>query len=187
MRLVLTAKDVSALRKMRPRTHEIGGTLVVDGETGAIQNMHLAGGDVCRDDKGQLLPGKVCSVRHPTGPVVFHTHPRANRPSSTDLRNAAVAGNTHLVVTPLGIWAYKATSELARAWQTWDSDRRRRAVLEWRFLGHRCQRETQHGDTTSMRTWMRRAGFSCEYVPYTEVESGAAWKIFSPLERKKNT
>lgn len=177
--LVLTARDVSMLRMLRPRTHEIGGALLV-GPQGTIGDIRLSGGSACRDEKGQLLPGKVCSVRHPTGPVVFHTHPRANRPSSTDLRNAARAGNTHLVVTPLGIWIYKATPELVRHWQQWDADRRRRAVLEWRFLGHRSQRETQNGDTEEMRQWMSRSGFSSGYVPYTEVGSYEAWKISLP-------
>lgn len=177
--LVLTDKDISMLRMIRPRTHEIGGTLLVSPE-GTIGDIRLAGGSACRDDQGRLLPGKVCSVRHPTGPVVFHTHPRANRPSSTDLRNAAKAGNTHLVVTPLGVWIYKATPELVRSWKQWDADRRRKAVLEWRFLGHRSQRATQSGDTQDMQDWMLRAGFSSGYVPYTDVAAYDAWKISLP-------
>ena len=177
--LVLTERDISMLRMIRPRTHEIGGALVLNAN-GTIEDVRLAGGGACRDGKGKLLPGKVCSVRHPTGPVVFHTHPRANRPSSTDLRNAAIAANTHLVVTPLGVWIYKATPALAREWKGWDADRRRRAVLEWRFLGHRAQRATQNGDTKEMRKWMLSAGFSSGYVPYTEIGSYAAWKISLP-------
>ena len=174
--LVLTAKDITALRIARPTTHEVGGTLRLNKD-GFVEDVRVTGGGACRDANGKLLPGKVCSVRHPTGPCVFHTHPRANRPSSGDIRNCVVHGGVHVVVTPLGVWVYRAGKRLRGEWKGWSADERRRRVLEWRFLGHQSQRDTQAGVTTGMREWMRAAGVDVRYIPYTSLPKYDAWKI----------
>jgi hypothetical protein len=168
MKLVLTASDIWALRALRPKTHELGGTFDLNDE-GIITNTLVSSGEACRDASGKLLPGKICSVKHPVGPVVWHTHPRANRPSSSDLRNSVTGKNTHIIATPLGIWAFRATPALVDKWRAMSQGERRRSKLEWRFMGHQHQKSTQNGEVDAFIAWARRAGFSIAHIAYADT------------------
>ncbi len=176
MKLVLTYSDIWALRLMRPRTHKLGGTFDTNGD-GVIVGAHVSGGGACRDAAGKLLPGKICSVKHSSGPVTWHTHPRANRPSSSDLRNAVTGMNTHVIATPLGVWAYRASEELVRKWGSMSADERRRHKLDWRFMGHRHQKSTQEGRVDEFVAWAREVGFSIAHIPYADLEKEKAWVL----------
>ena len=168
--VLLTAKDLSMLRMIRPRTHEIGGTLLVSPE-GTIGDIRLAGGSACRDDQGRLLPGKVCSVRHPTGPVVFHT-PKSEPPLEYGSEKRGESWKHTSGRDSFGCMDIQGslTPELVRKWKQWDVNRRRRAVLEWRFLGHRSQRATQSGDTQTCKTGCCALGFPPGMCPTRRLE-----------------
>ena len=169
----VTAPIVETLRGMRPNTHEIGGTLELDPETKRVLTIRSVEGEACRDPNGVLLSGKVCSVLHPSGPAVFHTHPRANRPSSTDLKIAIISDHlVNLIVTGLGIWAYAPTAGLRQKYVGMSSDERRCLIKEYRFLGHMEQDDTQQGDCSGMLRWMRKAGFQVTYMPYSKSAAG---------------
>ena len=157
---------IDKLRKMRPTTHEIGGTFDLDDE-GTVVGIHSVEGEACRDPNGQLL-GKPCTVLHPTGPYVFHTHPRANRPSSTDLKIAIVSDHQcNVIVSPLGIWGYAPLPELRRKYRNMSEEERRCLIKEFRFLGHMQQEATQNGLVIDMIEWMMREGFQVVYEPYS--------------------
>ena len=176
MKLVLADSDIWALRLLRPKTHELGGTFELNND-GVITNIHVSGGGACRDASGRLLPGKICSVKHPSGPVTWHTHPRANRPSSSDLRNSVTGKNTHIIATPLGIWAFRATAALVDKWKTMAEGERRRSKLNWRFMGHQHQKSTQEGRVDEFIQWARDAGFSVGHIPYADTTQGKVWVL----------
>ena len=165
MQLVLTSGDIWALRLLRPTTHEIGGSVHV--HENRIVRVDFQKGSACRDAGGKLIAGAVCSVTHPRAPTVIHTHPKANRPSSGDLRNAVQGQNTHLLVTPAGIWFYRASDKLTSEWQRMSDTEKRRAKLEWRFVGHHHQNNTQRGITAPFIDFCKERGFSVAYIPYT--------------------
>ena len=137
-KIVIIPRHILAqLRAMRPDTHEIGGLLRRDDSSKMVTSIMRVEGEKCRDENGKLLKDKICTVTHPPGPVVFHTHPRANRPSSTDLRMAVEMNHeANFVVTPLGVWGYSPSPELRSRFAAMTDEERRCAVLEFRFLGH---------------------------------------------------
>ena len=102
------------LQSIRPANYEIGGTVILDSNMNAT-GFRLAKGDVCRDANGKLLKDKICSVFHEIGDCTFHTHPRAVRPSSSDLRVAIHVGNRcNFIVSEKGLWFYAASSALKK-------------------------------------------------------------------------
>ena len=178
MKLVISQEDIWALRLMRPSTHEIGGSVKLE-ENGRIRAIEFLKGSACRDASGNLLKNTICSVTHPVTPIVIHTHPRANRPSSGDLRNAVEGNNTHLLVTPAGLWLYKAKPSAVEEWHKKTSSEKRRCKLEWRFVGHRQQRNTQSGNTAPFESFCESCGFSIAYIPFTETSANPANKTWT--------
>lgn len=178
--LILRGKDILLLRIVRPTTHEIGGTFFL-GKDGFVEDVALAGGGKCRDALGNLLPGvDNCSVTHPNGAVVFHTHPRANRPSSSDLGVAIDAYPTrkyNLIFSPQGVWIYAPTPELIEKSATMAAEGRRRMVKSWRWNGHMFQDETQRGVCAGFVEFLEKEGFRAQYIPYQNVRMDGVYRI----------
>jgi len=93
------------------------------------------------------------------------------------LRNSVTGNNTHIVATPLGVWAFRAASELIARWASAGEDERRRFKLEWRFMGHQYQHDTQNGNTSGFLKWVKDAGFSVVYIPYTDIQHKSVWML----------
>ena len=172
--LILRGKDIQLLRAIRPTTHEIGGGLVT-GEKGDITDVRLSAGGKCRDVRGNLLKNvSNCSVVHHNGEIVFHSHPRANRPSSTDLAVAVSeypVRKLNLIFTPQGVWGYSPTPPLVDAMHRMGSDDIRRMVKGWRFVGHTEQESTQQNQCAGMSMFLKQEGFKVWYIPYHEVRA----------------
>ena len=176
----LRGQDILLLRMVRPTTHEIGGTFFLN-EEGFVNDLALAGGGKCRDAQGNLLPGVTnCSVTHPNGTVVFHTHPRANRPSSSDLAVAIDAWPVrkyNLIFSPNGVWVYAPTSNLIESVRRMEPDDRRRLVKAWRWSGHMFQQATQQGDCDGFCRFLATEGFRAHYIPYDTVQRDTVYPI----------
>jgi hypothetical protein len=159
---------IKQLQTMRPTTHEIGGSFELDASS-RVTRIHTMQGERCRDPDGRLLSGKICQVQNPTGDVVFHTHPFANRPSSTDLKISIVSTHkANVVVAPYGIWIYAPKSDLRQRYNNMSEEERRCLVQEFRWLGHRQQENTQRDNCDGMLDWMHDLGFTVRYFSYTE-------------------
>jgi hypothetical protein len=167
----LTQEQIEGIRRKRPTTHELGGVFALD-EAGNVVDVNMSAGGKCRHPDGTLIPGvKNCSVVHGNGTAVWHTHPRANRPSSGDLRNAVLAypERAHnFVFTPAGVWAYAPTPELKARMDRSSVQDQRRLVKEWRFLGHMHQRRTQDNDCNPFLDVLNTMGFRAQYRPYDQ-------------------
>lgn len=157
------------LQSIRPANYEIGGTVILDSNMNAT-GFRLAKGDVCRDANGKLLKDKICSVFHEIGDCTFHTHPRAVRPSSSDLRVAIHVGNRcNFIVSEKGLWFYAASSALKKRYAAMTDTQRRREIKRFRFLGHLCQDDTQNENVDEMLQWMREVGFKTKYVSFASL------------------
>lgn len=172
----LTAKQILEIKNKRPMTHELGGLFFVDAD-GTVRGMEYTTGDPCRDAHGNLLHNKSsCSVTHNSGEYVFHTHPRANRPSSGDLFNAAVGrARQHFIFTPSGVWSYRATKALKQSLVNMHTDEQRRLRKHWRFLGHMFQEKTQHDDCNGFLQTLEQEGFKIGFLPYTALDRASAF------------
>ena len=166
----LTAKQIRDIQGKRPLTHELGGVFLVD-HAGTVHGVEYLEGNKCRDDQGNLLTTvSNCSVSHPTGEYVFHTHPRANRPSSGDLYNAVVGyPRKNLIFTPSGVWSYKATKSLSDAFPLMTTTERRQLKKHWRFLGHMFQEDTQQNQVHSFVHLLEKEGFKIGFLPYHKL------------------
>lgn len=159
---------VEKIRRIRPTTHELGGTFVLDDE-GTVVGIDYVEGERCRDAAGKLTGGK-CGVQFQDADYVFHTHPRANRPSSGDLYGAvAQPRKGNYVVTPQGLWQYTATPALVSRFERMGEVARRRALKTWRFLGHMEQARTEANDCNGYLAWARREGFSVNYWDFASL------------------
>ena len=159
------------LKSIRPTNYEIGGTVELDDERTAI-GFRLAKGEICRDAHGNLLKDKICSVFHEISDCTFHTHPRAVRPSSSDLRVAIHVGNRcNFIVSEKGLWFYAATPSLKKRYAAMTIAEQRREIKRFRFLGHLCQDNTQREHVGRMLDWMREAGFKTKYVSFSALPS----------------
>jgi hypothetical protein len=172
----LTTKQILEIRNKRPLTHELGGLFLVD-DAGVVRDMEYTEGDPCRDAHGNLLHTVAhCSVTHTTGHYVFHTHPRANRPSSGDLYNAVVGrARQHFIFTPTGVWSYRATDRLKQLLTTLDRTQQRRLRKHWRFLGHMFQEQTQQDDCNAFIRLMELEGFEVGFLPYTALHRASTF------------
>ena len=159
---------VEEICRLRPTTHELGGALVLD-DSGTVVGVDYVEGQKCRDADGKLTGGR-CNVRFRDADYVFHTHPRANRPSSGDLYGAVARPRKgNFIVTPLGLWQYTATPALVAKFQALDEDGRRRALKTWRFLGHMEQARTEANDCAGFLKWAKAEGFSVRYWDFASL------------------
>ena len=121
----LPQRIIEAIRQQMPTTHEIGGHLLLGGGGQVIEQFRVYKGKPCRNEKGERFRNTHCKIRKPDHALSFHTHPKSNRPSSSDLRNAVLKhpelgrrGRRRLSVlfTPAGLWHYAPRPELRRRW-----------------------------------------------------------------------
>ena len=156
-----------------PKSREYGGCLEFDdGDLVGVQTFR---GPVCRDRRtGNLLEGGApCGVTYPTREVTFHTHPRANRPSTADFLNAWRVPMTrlHLVATEQGVWVFRSTSAREP-----DED-------ELRFLGHYYQRATQKGEVSGIdefRDRVRKLGLHTTYLAVDSIPDAQVVEFLVP-------
>lgn len=179
VRFVIRGKDIEIMKFVRPTTHEIGGVFIVKDKY--IQDVKMSGGGKCRDADGKLLPNVTnCSVSHPDGKIVFHSHPRANRPSSSDLISSVghyPERKVNIVFSPVGMWVYGPTPFLVEKIHGMSETAVRRLVKSWRFLGHVEQEATQAGSCASFQKRLQDEGFKTKYIPYSEVTPTSEWEI----------
>ena len=138
----------SAIRdivRIMPSTHEIGGSVSATGKVSWNR------GSTCWSETGQRVRGcQVKLILHKNGKLMFHTHPKANRPSSHDL---SIAQKTHMLVTPVGVWLYRTPppSDFVKA--------------KLRFIGHYFQKDTQAGFVKSFLQEITNLGVDISYCP----------------------
>ena len=132
------------LVRVVPKDRELGGLLRGGHgnlDTSDISSVELVAGPRCIEDDGRH--SSVCRVTLPHALPTdrrFHTHPKANRPSSVDLASARVAVDDW-VVSPLGVWTHR----LNPSWRTLTSAARQRETLHWKLLGALLQKRLQTG------------------------------------------
>ncbi len=86
----LPQRIIESIREQMPSTHEIGGHLLLGGGGDVIEKFRVYKGKPCRNEKGERFRNTHCKIRKPDHALSFHTHPKSNRPSSSDLRNAVL-------------------------------------------------------------------------------------------------
>ena len=168
----ISKEQIENIRRQIPTTHEIGGVFTV--EKGKVVNVKINTGQKCRDKNGILLKGVTCHVNHEIGTHIFHTHPKANRPSSGDLKNAIISFPTvqnNFVFTPLGIWWYKVTPKLESKYTALTTVEKRRFIKSLRFLGHMQQTNTQNNQCDSFERILKEHGFLSKYVKYEHIKN----------------
>lgn len=157
-----------------PRTHEVGGHLLMGGGH-RIDDVVTFAGDQCRTPAGERLSGAAqCKIHKPDAAISFHTHPQSNRPSSADMRNAVLKHPQlskrgkrllSMVMTPKGLWWYTPTRALRAAWKA----RLRQAggkawvqqqMREWSRAGRRCI----PGDPAALCAYMQQQGLALHYL-----------------------
>ena len=143
---------IDHIRRALPATHELGGR--VDPATGAVT---MAAGEPCLGPRGeQLRRCAVALLPGGGGGVPFHTHPRANRPSSTDF---GLAHRPQALFTPLGVWVYHRDAAPTDAL----------TAAKLRFLGHYYEPDTQAGDVGAYVSRVRALGVRAAFHPYESI------------------
>ena len=139
---------------------------------GKYESTKLVGGGTCRGKDGSHIVQ--CSVQIPEGRVHWHTHPKGNRPSSTDLRNALIfdAHNgglrkTNLLFSPRGVWVFRPTAKLIQDFRDIPPAQRLRRVKVWKFLGHYFQNDLQQDRVQEFQQRLREHGFDNSFYPYS--------------------
>jgi hypothetical protein len=157
-----------------PKTHELGGHLLTGGG-GQLERIVTFEGDACRDATGaRLTATRQCKIRKPDAAISFHTHPKSNRPSSADLRNAVlkhpVMGRRRtpgkrrlsLVVTPDGVWTYAPTPALLQRWRRLRNSAIQATMQDWSRQGRRLA----PGDLVA---YMQAEGMQLHYFPHAAL------------------
>ena len=176
---VLPRRFIDEIRATMPATHEIGGHMLSD-RGHVIHDIQVFKGKPCRDAQGVRFRDAVCKIKKPDAKISFHTHPKSNRPSSSDLRNCVLKHpgingrgkrHTSVLFTPQGVWWYRPSSALVRAWRAREprSEEVRRDMKRWSRFGRRyVERAARVG--AYIRA-MRAEGLRLRYVPYSELSS----------------
>ena len=151
--LRIPAATLHRLAAEAPKTHELGGHFRVDAD-GTLRDTVVFEGEQCRDKDGNRISGGAqCRIHKPDAEISFHTHPKSNRPSSADMRNAvlkhpAVSGRgkrrLSLVLGPRGFWWYSPSPDMRRAWRArlrrGDKSFVKSAMRQWSKTGNRYAR-----------------------------------------------
>ena len=179
-----TAK-LHELAAQAPKTHELGGHFRVRAD-GTLSDTILFEGEQCRNAEGQRISGAAqCRIHKPDAEISFHTHPKSNRPSSADMRNAvlkhpAVSGRgkrrLSLVLGPRGVWWYAPSPEMRRAWRArlrrGDKSFVKGAMRQWSKTGNRYVRgggPPEQEDPHGFSRFMRAQGMHIRYVAYADL------------------
>lgn len=187
---VLLRLPVARIRQLvaaLPRTHEMGGHLQV-GDDGVLHDVVTFEGAQCRDLGGARLSGAAqCRIHKPDAAISFHTHPRSNRPSSADLRNA-VLKHPHmsrkgrrrlsLVFTPRGLWWYVPSPTMRDTWKTQLQHNNKAFVKtrmrKWSRAGRRFIVTPRGGgagreDPAGLCRYMAGQGMALHYLSHDEL------------------
>lgn len=176
---VLPRHFIDEIRATMPSTHEIGGHMLSDRNQ-VIHDVQVFEGKPCRDEQGKRFRNAVCKIKKPDAAISFHTHPKSNRPSSSDLRNCVLKHpgingrgkrHTSVLFTPQGVWWYRPAPELVRAWRTRKprSEEVRRDMKRWSRFGRRYVERAAR--TRAYIRAMRAEGLRLHYVPYSAISS----------------
>jgi hypothetical protein len=135
-----------------PADRELGGVFRGRGP-GKFEHVELVAGPICVNDSVHI--GKCHVMLPPAGPndVRFHTHPKANRPSSIDIANARSTSDSY-VFSPLGAWAYRHFA----SWDALTRNEQRQEVLHWRLVGGLMEPMLQTGSADAARLFSRALG-----------------------------
>jgi hypothetical protein len=176
---VLPRHLIEEIRQTMPSTHEIGGHLLCDAHR-HIRDVRVFKGKPCRDEQGVRFRNAQCKIKKPDAEISFHTHPKSNRPSSSDLRNCVfkhpdINGRgkrrTSVLFTPQGVWWYRPSPELVRAWRSRKprSSGVRHVMKRWSQYGRRYVERAAR--TRAYIRAMAAEGLRLRYVPYSELTS----------------
>ena len=165
-----------------PTTHELGGHFRMDAQ-GNLADTIMFEGQQCRDEHGNRLSGSAqCRIHKPDAPVSFHTHPKSNRPSSADMRNAVLKhpalshkGQRRLsiIIAPRGVWWYTPSPAMRAAWKAalrrGDKSLIKDAMRLWSRTGNRLIRNKDNEDPHAFCAFMRDQGMHIHYIPYAQL------------------
>ena len=180
--LLLPTAVLHTLSEQAPSTHELGGHFRVDAR-GQLTDTVTFEGQQCRDAHGRRLSGAAqCRIHKPDAPVSFHTHPKSNRPSSADMRNAVLKHpalsqkgqrRLSLIIAPRGVWWYTPSPAMRAAWkaalQKGDKRLVKDAMRLWSRTGNRLIRSDKKEDPAAFCAFMRRQGMHIQYIPYADL------------------
>lgn len=180
--LHLPTATLHQLAAAAPTTHELGGHFRMDAR-GHLVDVVTFEGSQCRDQHGRRLSGAAqCRIHKPDAPVSFHTHPKSNRPSSADMRNAVLkhpalshAGRRRLsvILAPRGVWWYAPSAAMRAAWRAELRAGRKGMVKDamrlWSRTGNRLIRDEKREDPAAFSRFMRGQGMHIAYIPYTAL------------------
>ena len=180
--LHLPAATLHRLAADAPTTHELGGHFRMD-ERGHLVDIVRFEGSQCRDEHGNRLSGATqCRIHKPDAAVSFHTHPKSNRPSSADMRNAVLKhpalshkGKRRLsvILAPRGVWWYMPSPSMRAAWRAALRAGRKGVVKDamrlWSRTGNRLIRDEHREDPAEFSRFMRGQGMHIAYIPYTDL------------------
>lgn len=172
---------VASVRNRIPVTHEIGGEIrtKASGRAGNrnVVDIVFVEGPQCRNVEGvKLRKGAYCSIHKPDYPISFHTHPKSNAPSSTDIRNSIFKhpqmegyhGKRRLsiVFTHQGVWSYYPYLTSISQWKgARHSDLSvKKEVRKWSLF------KRKYGANNEFVNYMRRRGVHVTYDDYTSIK-----------------
>ncbi len=178
------ARIVEEIRRQMPPTHEIGGHLLAR-EDGVVHSYRIYKGKPCRNEAGQRFKNAQCKIQKPDHAFSFHTHPKSDRPSSADLRNAVLKHpslgrgrrRVSVVFAPSGVWHYKPTAALLRQWRGRrpDDPLIRKRMRQWSLAGREMVDRDRRFEAYCQH--MRRQGLALHFRPYSAVLSGGGLRI----------
>ena len=174
---------VSSVRDRIPVTHELGGEVRTKAANHArnrtVTDIVFVEGPQCRNTDGvKLRKGAHCSIHKPDYPISFHTHPKSNAPSSTDIRNSIFKhplmtgyhGKRRLsiVFTHQGVWSYYPYPT---------------SILQWKGARH-----TDSMVKKEVRRWSlykRKYGADNGFVKYMQARGvHVTYEDYSSIQRK---
>ena len=166
--------DLAPVVRTLPTTHELGGHLLTGGG-GQLARIVTFEGDACRDAAGRRLTAtRQCKIRKPDAAISFHTHPKSNRPSSADLRNAVLKHPAlhrrrtpgkrllSLVVTPDGVWTYAPKPHLLARWRRLRARDIQATMTEW-------SRHGRQRTPAALVAYMQEQGMELAYFPHAAL------------------
>jgi len=121
--VMLKKSDIEIFRRARPNTREIGGAMDFN-KNNELEQFIAFMAPICRTEEGRKLSDDSCSIKKSDYEVAYHTHPKGNTPSVSDLTNSLKKDihnkykkSSHhrqisIIFTPSYVWIYKPSTEL---------------------------------------------------------------------------